>query len=119
MVHQGKILGHIASRNGISMDFEKIKIIVEPPRPRNPKQVQEFMGHYGYFCWLIYMYAMIAKPPLYGLLVFFIWTDECEASFHKLKTASSIAPILKAPRWDLIFHVHVDASNFAIGAILV
>ena len=64
------------------------------------------------------MYAMIAKP-LYGLLVIFICIDECEASFHKLMTALSTPPIFKAPNWDLIFHVHVDASNFAIGAILI
>ena len=71
MVRQGKILGHIVSKNGISTDFEKIKIIVELPRPRNPKQVQEFMGHCGYYRRFIYMYAVIAKP-LYGLLVVFI-----------------------------------------------
>ena len=48
MVCQGKILGHIVSKNGISTDFEKIKIIVELPRPGNRKQVQEFMGRCGY-----------------------------------------------------------------------
>ena len=63
------------------------------------------------------MYVVIAKY-LYGLLVVFIWTNECEESFHKLKTAPRTKPILRAPNWDLIFHVHVvDASNFAIGAI--
>ena len=60
---------------------------------------------------------MIAKP-LYGLLVVFIWTNECKEYFNKLKAAFSITPILKSPNWNLIFHVHVDASNFAIGAIL-
>ena len=49
MVWQGKLLGHIVSKNGILMDFEKIKIILELPGPRNPKQVQEFMGHCGYY----------------------------------------------------------------------
>ena len=49
MVRQGKILGHIVSRNGISTDFEKIKIIIELPRPKNAKQVQGFMGHCGYY----------------------------------------------------------------------
>ena len=117
MICQRKIMGHIESKNGISIDFDNFKIIVEHPRPRNPKQVQEFMGHCGYYRWFIYMYAIIVKP-LYGFLVIFIWTYECEESFHKLKTALSIAPILKALNWNLIFHVHVDASNFVIGAIL-
>lgn len=39
MVRQGKILGHIVSKNGISIDFKKIKVIVELPRPHNGKQV--------------------------------------------------------------------------------
>ena len=37
MVRQGKILGNIVSKNGISTDFEKIEVIVSLPRPRNAK----------------------------------------------------------------------------------
>ena len=37
MVRQGKILGHIVSRNGISIDFKKIKVIVDLSRPQNVK----------------------------------------------------------------------------------
>ena len=32
MVRQGKILGHIVSKNGISIDLEKINTIVAMPR---------------------------------------------------------------------------------------
>ena len=117
MVRQGKILGHIISKNGISIDFEKIKVIVELPRPRNAKQVQGFMGHCGYYRRFIYMYAFITRP-LYALITIFVWTNECEQSFNKLKACLTLAPILKSPDWNVIFHVHIDASNFAIGAIL-
>ena len=48
----------------------------------------------------------------------FIWSDECEESFQKLKQALISAPVLKAPDWNKIFHVHVDASTFAIECIL-
>ena len=63
------------------------------------------------------MYAIIARP-LYALITVFIWTEECEESFNKLKECLTSAPILKSPDWNVIFHVHIDASNFAIGAIL-
>ena len=63
------------------------------------------------------MYVVIARP-FYGLLIVFIWTEECERSFQKLKECLTSAPILKSPDWNVIFHVHIDASNFAIGAIL-
>lgn len=39
MVQQGKILDHIVSQNGISIDEEKINVIVDPPRPINAKGV--------------------------------------------------------------------------------
>ena len=75
------------------------------------------MGHCGYYRRFIFMYAVIAKP-LYALLVQFEWTDECEEAFNKLKKALISAPILRAPDWNKVFHVHIDASNFAIGCIL-
>ena len=63
------------------------------------------------------MHAVIAQP-LYALIIVFVWTKECEESFNKLKECLTSAPILKSPDWNVIFHVHIDASNFAIGAIL-
>ena len=86
MVRQGKILGHIVSANGISTVEEKIKVIVELPRPVHAKGVQIFMGHYGYYRRFIYMYANVARP-LYALLIVFEWTNECKEAFQKLKQA--------------------------------
>ena len=47
MVHQGKILGHIVSTNGISIEEEKIKVIMDFLRPLHAKGIQIFMGHCG------------------------------------------------------------------------
>ena len=63
------------------------------------------------------MYAKIARP-LYGLLVKFECTQDCEVNFEKLKKALVSVPILRAPIWDRVFHVHIDASAYAIGCIL-
>ena len=94
MVRQGKILGHIVSKNGISTDLDKIRVIVDLTRPVNAKGVQIFMGHCGYYRHFIYMYALVARP-LYVLLVDFEWTNECEVAFEKLKKALITAPISK------------------------
>ena len=48
----------------------------------------------------------------------FEWVEECDELFQKLKEALTNAPILQALDWNKIFHVHVDASKFAIGCIL-
>ena len=45
-------------------------------------------------------------------------TNECEQSFQKLRNTLIEAPILRAPDWNKIFHVHIDASKFAIGCVL-
>ena len=48
----------------------------------------------------------------------FQWTKECHQSFDTLKQKMVIAPILVFPDWSKEFHVHVDASSIALGAVL-
>ena len=48
----------------------------------------------------------------------FNWIEECDISFKKLKRKLVEAPILRFPNWSTKFHVHIDASGLAIGAIL-
>ncbi|MCO5571845.1 hypothetical protein L7F22_025593 [Adiantum nelumboides] len=116
-VKHGVILGLIVSKNGISTDEDKIKVILELPPPNNYKGVQRFMGHIGYYRWFILLFAKIARP-LYKLLIEFKWTEECDQAYEVLKKALASAPILRAPNWNPVFHVHIDASNFAIGCVL-
>ena len=47
-----------------------------------------------------------------------MWIEECDDAFEKLKQALISAPILRAPDWNKVFHVHVDASSFALGCVL-
>lgn len=74
------------------------------------------MGHNGYSSF-IYMYVVITRA-LFGLVMIFIRMEQCEESFNKLKECLTSTPILKSPDWNLIFHVYIDALNFATGPIL-
>ena len=67
MVWQGKILGHIVSKNGISIDEDKIKVILQLSRPINSKQVQGFMGHYGYYQSLSFDLPTLLSPYMLWL----------------------------------------------------
>ena len=44
VVLEGKLLGHIISKKGISIDPERIKAIEQIPLPQNKKGVHYFMG---------------------------------------------------------------------------
>jgi hypothetical protein len=49
---------------------------------------------------------------------FFQWSPECQHAWEAIKQQYVDAPILVAPRWDLEFHVHIDASNLTIDDML-
>ena len=66
--------------------------------------------------WLLSAFHLYVR--LYTLLLVFEWNDDYDIAFEKLKAALVSTPILKASDWDTPFHVHIDASNFAIGCIL-
>jgi hypothetical protein len=48
----------------------------------------------------------------------FIWTEACAKSWEWMKASMTCLPILIVPDWKLEFHVHTDASNFALGAMV-
>jgi hypothetical protein len=48
----------------------------------------------------------------------FSWTEECQQSFDTLKQKMVTAPILVFPEWTKDFHVNVDVSSIALGAVL-
>jgi len=48
----------------------------------------------------------------------FIWTEDCAASLETLIEVITSHPVLVAPNQDRQFELEVDASQFALGAIL-
>ena len=116
----GILLGHIVYKEGIKVDFAKIKIILDIKPLVNPKQVRVLLGHTGYYRKFIRYYSDMTYP-LEELLredKEFDWTEECNISFEKLKIKLVEAPILRFPNRSIKFHVHIDASGLAIGVIL-
>lgn len=48
----------------------------------------------------------------------FIWTEECNKNFEKLKKAIISPQILKYPNFNKPFKLTVDASKYACGGVL-
>jgi hypothetical protein len=48
----------------------------------------------------------------------FQWNEDCHKGLDTLKQRLVTAPILICLDWKKEFHVHVDASSIALGALL-
>ena len=49
----------------------------------------------------------------------FVWTEQCQSAFEKLKAMLQNAPVLSAPDFSRPFKLAVDASDVAAGAVLL
>jgi hypothetical protein len=111
-------LGYVISPDGIFMDKSKVETIQCWATPSSVKDVQRFLGFANFYRRFIKSYSKIItllttltckdKP--------FSWNPK--AAFDTLKMAFTSAPILihLDPAKPLI--VEMDASDFALGAIL-
>ncbi|GJZ97251.1 reverse transcriptase domain-containing protein [Tanacetum coccineum] len=120
MVKEGIFLGNKISKNGIEVDKAKVDVIAMLPHPTTVKGVWSFLGHVGFYRWLIKDFSKISRPMTHLLEknTPFIFSDECIQDFETLKKKLTEAPILIAPDWDLPFKLMCDASDFVIGAVL-
>lgn len=113
-------LGHIIASDGVHLDPEKIRAMVDWKSPSNIKLLRGFLGLTGYYRRFIQNYASIAAP-MTNLLKkdSFKWTDSAEESFKNLKLAMTTAPVLAFPDFSLQFEVEIDACGLGIGAVLL
>ena len=114
-------LGHIVSAEGIHVDDSKITTILGWKPPRNVTEVRSFLGLAGYYRRFVEGFSKIAAP-LTRLLKKdnkFKWDDKCQASFDKLKTMFTEAPVLAQPSPGKDFVIYNDASHNGLGCVLM
>ena len=80
-------LGHVVTKEGISVDPEKVQAIEDWTVPKDLTDVRSFMGITGYYRRLIEGFSKIANPitSLQKKGNKFDWNSKCEESFKKLK----------------------------------
>ncbi|XP_073226982.1 uncharacterized protein [Cicer arietinum] len=80
-------LGHVVSKNGISVDPSKVEAVQSWPRPTTVKEIRSFLGLAGYYRRFVKDFSKVASSltRLTPKKVEFRWTDACEESFQKLK----------------------------------
>lgn len=112
-------LGHVISKNGISVDKKKLESIASLPLPKNPKAMRGFLGLTGCYWKFIKNYGGIAAP-LNGMLKkgAFQWTKKTKVSFEELKQALMSPSVLKMPNFeeDYLAEYKRGSENLAADA---
>ncbi|CAN6459136.1 unnamed protein product [Victoria cruziana] len=99
MVREGIVLGHIVLERGIEVNKSKVETIAKMAPPSCVREVRSFLGNAGLNRRLIQDFSKISIP-LCELLAkdsTFVFSEECQRSFERLKEALVSAPILRAP----------------------
>ena len=113
-------LGHTISSEGIRVDQEKVKAVLDFPRPKSAKEVRSYLRLCSYYRRFIKDFAKIANP-LNALLkkdVKFKWTETCENAFITLKEKLTSARVLAYPDMNKQFILTSDASGSALACTL-
>jgi transposase InsO family protein len=114
-------LGHVVSRDGLSMEPTKVKAVMDWPTPTDVSDLRSFLGLAGYYRKFVRHFSHISSP-LSELLrkdAKWHWEHEQQQAFDRLKQAVSTAPVLVLPDEHLPFVVRTDASGFALGGELL
>ena len=114
-------LGVVIGTEGIKMEEEKVKGVLEWPMPKSVKNVQKFLGLANYYRWFIEGFATVARP-LHDLVKKdkkWEWTEKKESMFKELKERFTKELILAAPDIDKKIRIEVDVSDYVTGGVLL
>ena len=75
------------SEEGISIDPSNVEAVSQWKQPRNPNEVQSFLGLAWYYRRFVDEFSKIVAPMMALTCkdVKFEWTNACEQSFQELK----------------------------------
>ena len=116
-----KYLGHIVGQGQVRPLDAKIQTIVIYPIPTSRKELARFLGMAGYYRNFCLNFSEIAAPltNLLSKKVKFVWTDDCQLAFDKVKLLLQKSPVLKSPDYEKPFKLIIDSSDVGTGSVLV
>ncbi|CAI5476246.1 unnamed protein product [Closterium sp. Yama58-4] len=116
-----EFLGHVVSASGIRTDPKKIAAVQDWVAPTSVKELQSFLGFANYYRRFVQGYASIASPltDLLRKAVEYVWGPAQQQAFEQMKQSLTSSPTLSYPDPNRPYVVVTDASDQAIGAVLL
>lgn len=119
--NQVKYLGHLITPKGIMPDETKVQAIQQMNEPSNLKHLKSFLQTCSWFRKFVPGFSEIAQPltKLTRKNEAWVWTEDQRQAFNELKKRLTTAPVLVQADYSKPFIIHTDASNYALGAVLL
>ncbi|XP_041981036.1 uncharacterized protein LOC121734489 [Aricia agestis] len=116
-----KYLGHIITQEGVSIDNDKVSSVLEMKEPTNLKHMRTFLQTCSWFRKFIPNFSQVAEPltRLTRKNQAWTWGAAQSQAFNELKRLLTSAPILIQADFSRPFILRTDASNYALGAVLL
>jgi hypothetical protein len=120
-MQEGKLLGHIISKEGIKIDPNRVEAILNIDTPKSKKEVQSFLGKVNFLRRFIPNLAEITKYITNMLRKGneIKWNPEARKSFEDIKVALTKAPMLASPNFAKDFILFSFASEHTIAGVLL
>ncbi|XP_058219425.1 uncharacterized protein LOC131329998 [Rhododendron vialii] len=116
-----KFLGHVVSKDGVSVDPGKIESVMNWQRQKSVFEIRSFLGLAGYYRRFVLDFSRLTAPmtKLIHKGICFVWNDACEKAFEELKKRLTTTPILVVPERGVYYSVYCDASKEGLGCMLM
>ncbi|KAG6438941.1 hypothetical protein O3G_MSEX000349, partial [Manduca sexta] len=114
-------LGHVITPEGIKPDPAKIDAVLQMASPKNLKHLKSFLQTCSWFRKFVPNFSQVSQPltKLTRKNEPWIWEHPQEEAFQSLKNMLTSAPILVQADYTKAFVLRTDASNYALGAVLL
>ena len=75
----------------------------------------------GYYCKFCQIFSDVASPltKLLAKTVKYVWSEETENGFNKIRAILTSEPVLIAPDFQKQFKLAIDASDIRCGGVLM
>ena len=82
-----RFLGHVVLASGVSVDPEKVEVVMSWERPKLVFEISSFLGLARYYKRFIEEFSRLVAPmkKLTQKEIKFEWNDLCEREFYELK----------------------------------
>jgi len=119
-MEEGKLLGHIVSKEGVKIDPERVVAIQQVGIPRH-KEVQSFLGKIIFLRRFISNFAEIVRVIINMLKKGheISWSSEARQPFQQIKNVLGKSQVLLSPNYTKDFLIFSFASINTIVVVLL